>query len=215
MIKCTANIAFYHFSPTRYINPINMSTRKDPLYKPGHLNRKRISEKACEFDHVISFYFHYLFGLIRWRSSNACPSVRCCRLSDVVVTLTFLNGFLPNFIYGLLPSNSPSSSNMGFVRRTITKIADKMAATYQFACCGHSNFVILISFLPNFIYGLLLSNSSSSSNMGFVQPKITEIADKMAATYQFACCGLSDLVIFSGFFQISYMDCFYQTLAQV
>ena len=33
-------------------------------------------------------------------------------------------------IYGLLPSNSHSSSNMGFVRRTITQMAYKMAG-YQ------------------------------------------------------------------------------------
>ena len=31
---------------------------------------------------------------------------------------------------------------MGFVLRPITKMTDKMAAAYQFACCGHSNLVI-------------------------------------------------------------------------
>ena len=53
--------------------------------------------------------------------------------------------FLPNFIYGLLPSNPGSSSNMSFVGQTITEMADKMAAAYQFAsvcCCGHSNLAI-------------------------------------------------------------------------
>ena len=54
----------------------------------------------------------------------------CGRLSTFVGTLTFI-GFLPNFIYGLLPSNSYSSLNMGFVPPT--KIADKMAAACQFA----------------------------------------------------------------------------------
>ena len=55
-------------------------------------------------------------------------------ISAVVVTLTqsFLIGFLPNFIYGLLPSTSRSSLNKGFVPLPITKMADKMAATYQF-----------------------------------------------------------------------------------
>ena len=55
-----------------------------------------------------------------------CPSV--------VVTLTqsFLIGFLPNFKYGLLLSTSSSRSNMGFVQQPITKMADKMAATYQY-----------------------------------------------------------------------------------
>ena len=85
--------------------------------------------------------------------------------SAVVVTLTlsFLFGFLPNFIYGLLPSNPRSSSNMGFVQRTISKMADKMATAYQFACCGHT----LIRFLPNFIYGLFPSYSRPILNMGF------------------------------------------------
>ena len=78
-------------------------------------------------------------------------------------------------------------------------MADKMAAACPFAlvrCCGHSNLVILIGFLPNFIYGLLPSNPGSSSNMSFVQQKIT----KMATACQFAsvhCCGHSNLVIFN------------------
>ena len=55
-------------------------------------------------------------------------------ISSVVVTLTqsFLIGFLPNFIYGLLPSTSCSRSNMGFIQHPINKMADKMAATYQY-----------------------------------------------------------------------------------
>ena len=55
-------------------------------------------------------------------------------ISAVMVTLTqsFLIGYFPNFIYGLLPSTSRSSSNTGFVRQLITKMADKMAATYQY-----------------------------------------------------------------------------------
>ena len=45
-------------------------------------------------------------------------------------------------------------------------------------------------------------DSGSSSNMSFVQPKITKKADKVAVTYQFVLdC-----------FQISYMDYFYQSL---
>ena len=36
-------------------------------------------------------------------------------------------------MYGLLPSNSCLSFNTSLVRRTITKMADKMAAAYQFA----------------------------------------------------------------------------------
>ena len=59
--------------------------------------------------------------------------------------LLYLIRFFPNFIYGLLPSNPGSSLNMSFVQQMISKMADKMAATYQFASirsCGHSNLVI-------------------------------------------------------------------------
>ena len=54
-------------------------------------------------------------------------------LSAVVITLTqsFLIGCLPNLKYGLLPSTSRSSLNMGFVRHPIIKMADKVAAAYQ------------------------------------------------------------------------------------
>ena len=58
-----------------------------------------------------------------------CPSV--C-LSMVTLTQSFLIGFLPNFAYGLFPPTSRSSSNTGFVRYPISKMADKMAATYQY-----------------------------------------------------------------------------------
>ena len=50
---------------------------------------------------------------------------------------------------------------------------------------GHSNSVILIGFLPNFIYELLPSTSRSSSNTGFVRPPKIKMADKMASTYQY------------------------------
>ena len=54
-------------------------------------------------------------------------------ISVVVATLTqsFLIGFLPNFIYELLSSPFRSRSNMGFVRHTIIKMADKMGTAYQ------------------------------------------------------------------------------------
>ena len=49
------------------------------------------------------------------------------QFASIVVTLTlsFVLGFLPNLIFGLLPSNPGSSLNMSFVRQTITKMADK------------------------------------------------------------------------------------------
>ena len=91
-------------------------------------------------------------------------SVRCGCHSNLVILI----GLLSNFIYELLPSNPGLSLNMGFVQRKIFKMADKMAATYQFRCFGRSNLDILIGFLSNFIYRLLPSNSGSSLSMGFV-----------------------------------------------
>ena len=121
----------------------------------------------------------------------------------VTLTWSFVTRFLPNFIYGLLPSISGSSSNMGFYRRKIIKMVNKMAATNQFTsirCCGLSNLVILIGFLPNFKYSLIPPNPGSRSNMSFVRQMITKMADKMVAAYHFAsirCCGHSNIVIFS------------------
>ena len=57
----------------------------------------------------------------------------------VVVTLTqsFLIGFFSNFTYGLLLLNSCSSLHRGFVWCRIIKMADIMAAAYQFVLvCG-------------------------------------------------------------------------------
>ena len=75
---------------------------------------------------------------------------------------------------------------MGFVWRTITKMADKIAPHISVRCRGHSYLVIFMGFLPNFLYGLLPSNSCSSSNTGLVGGTIIKMADKMAATYPFA-----------------------------
>ena len=70
-------------------------------------------------------------------------------------------------------------------------------------------------FFRNFIYVLLPSTFPSSLNMGFVRHLIIKMADKMAAAYQ---CPLPWSVLLShflwDFFQISCMDCFYQTLVQ-
>ena len=67
----------------------------------------------------------YCFRLVR-------PSVHPSASPSVLLSLlpSHFNRSLPNFIYGLLPSNSSSSSNTDYVRRTITKMADKMYAAY-------------------------------------------------------------------------------------
>ena len=54
-------------------------------------------------------------------------------LSAVSLTWFFFIGFLSNFknVYGLLPSNSCSTLNIFFFRQTDTKMAGKMATTYQ------------------------------------------------------------------------------------
>ena len=56
----------------------------------------------------------------------------------------------------------------GFVRRTKTKLADKMAAAYVYAVEVTLTRSILIEFLPNFIHGLFLSHPRLSLNTGLV-----------------------------------------------
>ena len=90
--------------------------------------------------------------------------------------------------------------NMSCVQQTITKMADKMAAAYQFAsirCCGHSNLVIFNQISSKF--HIWFVSIKPWLNMSFVRQTISKMADKMAATYQLAslrCCGHSNLVIF-------------------
>ena len=50
----------------------------------------------------------------------------------------------------------------------ITKMAAKMAATYQFTLVDTLTESFITQFLPNFVYGLLSSNYCSCLNMGFV-----------------------------------------------
>ena len=116
--------------------------------------------------------------------------------SAVVVTLaySFFFGFLPIFIYGLLPSNPGTSSNMSFVRQTITKMADKMATAYQFAsirCCGHSYLVIFLRISSNFHKWIAsikpwfkFEHEFCPTNDNLCQ--FNKMASKMAATYWFA-----------------------------
>ena len=72
------------------------------------------------------------------------------------------------------------------------------------------SFFFQISYIDCFHSTLLLG-----LNMGFVRQKITKVADKMVPAYQFALVVLCYSHLLHDCFQISYMDYFYQTLAQV
>ena len=83
-----------------------------------------------------TFLFKFEYGFCSTSNNqDGQQKKRCLSMSAVVVTLaqSLLIGFLPNFMYRLLPSNSCSSLNTSLVRRTIIKMGDKMAAAYQFA----------------------------------------------------------------------------------
>ena len=84
----------------------------------------------------------------------------------------------------------------GFVRRTITKMANKMAATYQFRCRGRSNLVILIGFLSNFIYGSLPSKVWFKFQWGFCLANDNQDGRKSGHHLSVCTCGRSTLVIF-------------------
>ena len=83
---------------------------------------------------TLAFNFEYGFCLTSYNQDGR-QNGRCLLMSVVAVHVTqsFFIEILPNCIhvYGLLSSNSHSSLNMSFVWRSITKMADKMAAAYQ------------------------------------------------------------------------------------
>ena len=89
-------------------------------------------------------------SLLFWACPSVSLSVRCRGHFNLVI---FNRVFFPNFISS---SNSRSSLNTVFFCQTISKETGKLVAT-----TGLSNLVIIIGFLPNFIYGLLPSNSRS------------------------------------------------------
>ena len=94
-----------------------------------------ISSKVHIWIASISLSFKFEYGFCQTSDNqDGRQNGRHLSKSAVVVTLTqsFLIGFLPNFIYGLLLSTFHSRSNMGFVRHLMTNMADKMAATYQY-----------------------------------------------------------------------------------
>ena len=104
----------------------------------GHSNSlifNWISSKFHIWIASINLWFKFEYGFCPTSNiQDGRQNGRHISISTVVVTLiqSFLIGFLPNFIYGLLPSTYRSSLNMGFVRHLISKMGDKMAATYQY-----------------------------------------------------------------------------------
>ena len=91
---------------------------------------------------------------------------------------------------------------MFFLRRTIIKMAEKMAAAYQFTsnlCYGHSNSIIFNGISSKFHKWIASTKLWFMFEYGFFRRTIIKMADKMAAAYQFTsihCCGHSNLVIF-------------------
>ena len=82
--------------------------------------------------------FEYRFCLMNdnqdGRQNDRRLSVCTCVQCRGTLTQSFLSQFLSNLIYTLPPSNSLSSSNAGFVRQRITKMAEKMAAASRAIC---------------------------------------------------------------------------------
>ena len=93
----------------------------------------RISSKFHIWIASINLSFKFEYGFCPTSDNqDGRQNDRRLSMSAVVVTQTqsFLIGFLPNFIYWLLPSTSLLSLNRDFVRHSIPMMADKMTAAY-------------------------------------------------------------------------------------
>ena len=123
-------------APTTFIGALLFSAC--PSVCPWSINSVIFNQIFSKF-HIWIAFINLLFKF----EYRFCPTSdnqdgrqndRHLSISTVVVTLTksFSIRFLPNFIYELLSSIFHSSSNTGFVRHQITKMADKMATTYQY-----------------------------------------------------------------------------------
>ena len=115
-------------------------------------------------------------------------------ISAVVVTLaqSFLIRFLPNFIYGLLPSTFFSSSNIGFVRHPINKMADRMAGwppPINIRCRGHSSSVIFNQISSKLHIWIASINLSFNIEYGFCSTSDNQDGrqnGRLATTYQYS-----------------------------
>ena len=94
-----------------------------------------ISNKFHIWIAAIKLWFKFKYGprqraggtLLFSARPSICLSVRCCGHSDLVISYQFPS----KFHIWIFPSNSGLHLNMEFFRRTIIKMADKMAAAYQ------------------------------------------------------------------------------------
>ena len=126
----------------------------------------------------------YCFRLVR-------PSVRPWSL-----TQSFLIGFFPIFIYGLLSSTSHSSSNMGFVRRTITMMADKWPLPISVGCRGHSNLVIFYRISSKFHVWIASIKLLFNFEYKFSLTKDNQDGRQNGRSLSICFCGQSTLIVY-------------------
>ena len=100
-------------------------------------------------DRPINKLVNKTLSLLFWAYPSIRLSVRCCGHSNLVIFNQF-------FSFHIIVKLSFKFEYSFFFCETISKKAVKMVAR-----TGLSNLVIIIGFLPNFIYGLLPSNSRS------------------------------------------------------
>ena len=120
-----------------------------------HAHTRAHTTRTCHHhkkstDKPINKLANKTLSLLFW----ACPSVSLSVLCRGHSNLVILIGFFSKF-HIIIKFSFKFEYNFFFCQ-TISKKSAKMAAT-----TGLSNLVIIIGFLPNFIYGLLPSNSRS------------------------------------------------------
>ena len=111
-----------------------------------------------------------------------------CRFALVDTLLkVFITRFLQNYLDGVLSSNSFPKIDCGYFPMKDNQDGSKKCRHLSVCSCGHSNLVI---YLPNFMYGILLSKYCSCLNMGFVQRPIIKMSPKRISLFHCrAICG--------------------------
>ena len=103
-------------------------------------------------------------------------SIRCCGHSNLVIC----NRISSKFHIWFASIKPLFKFEYEFFPKRMTKMADIMAATYQFAsigCCGHSNLVIFNRISSKFHIWFASIKPCSSLNMSFVGQTITKMSD--------------------------------------